>query len=220
MILVDKFEPQEVLEALSEHARQASMDTGDYAFTTCSGQSVLIERKQVSDLLHSLSTGRLMDQLRRIIIESDIPILLVEGFITITKDGFVRYRAGKSRWRYTSVQNLILTAQLSGVYLIQSPSQYNTPRIILSLYKYFQKPEHTSLVRQKVFTVFPKDRDYKRAEMLMSLPGVGVEIATRMVERFGTPMTAFSASDEELNEVGGLGPKKIKAIRKFLDDPR
>ena len=59
----------------------------------------------------------------------------------------------------------------------------------------------------------PKKMWSRRLHVLQSLPGIGQERAERLLERFGTVEACFSASEEELRDVAGIGAKTARLIR-------
>jgi len=48
--------------------------------------------------------------------------------------------------------------------------------------------------------------------MLMGLPGVGVEVANRVLEKFGRVPWEWSCTKEELMEVPGVGKKTAERL--------
>ena len=61
------------------------------------------------------------------------------------------------------------------------------------------------------------DLQKQQLSVLCSLPGVGEKLATRMLEKFGSPGNTLKAPYTELAKVQGLGESKALKIRKMLD---
>jgi len=213
MILVDVHEPKRVSKVLGDLAHVESLEVGDYQFPTSNGKVVIVERKSSTDLLSSLSSGRFHEQVRNMLQEDCVPVLLLEGFMSCTKDGFVKVRYGITKWRYNSVQHMLMTAQLAGLYITKSPTVYHTPIVIKDLYYYFQKEDHESLRRRRMAAIIPGLEESSKLEMLTAIPGIGAELAKRLLGRFGTPLGVLSASDQKLLSVHGMGPKKLEVLR-------
>lgn len=61
-----------------------------------------------------------------------------------------------------------------------------------------------------------KKREASKEEIginiLCGLPGVGEEMAKKLLERFKNPIDVFNATEEELQEVEGIGAKRAKEI--------
>ena len=61
------------------------------------------------------------------------------------------------------------------------------------------------------------DLQKQQLSVLGSLPGVGEKLATRTLERFGSPSKSLSASFTELSKIKGLGESRALKIKKMLD---
>lgn len=219
MILIDLHEPESVLKGLGKLGCKVQLAVGDYLFFTVNREKVIVERKAISDLLNSLRSGRLQEQVRNTITHADVPILLVEGFMTSTKEGRIRHKAGVSKWRYNAMQNFLMTAQLAGMYVLHSPNTFFTPQILKSLFAYFQKEEHESLrKRPRSIVLYPAGDRERQKDLLATIPGIGPELAGRLLERFESPLAVFVASDEDLLEVSGVGKKKVEMMRKMIGE--
>jgi DNA excision repair protein ERCC-4 len=57
----------------------------------------------------------------------------------------------------------------------------------------------------------------QQLSVLCSLPGIGEKLATRMLERFGSPARTLNASFAELAKVEGLGEARAKKIKQMLE---
>lgn len=222
MILIDVHEPIAILDELSKlgsKGQKLPLKTGDYYFFSHDAKKVLIERKTVTDLLNSLKDGSLQNQVERLVLESDYPFLLIEGYWTSTRDNFIKHTAGTSGWDWVKVQMYLTTIQLSGVYILYTTNHKTTAATVLGLYKYFQKKEHTSLSRARVLSIFPKDINARRVKFLSVIPGIGPEIAKRILDRFTGPANAILAWDEDLLAIRGIGDITLREWKSFLYPP-
>jgi ERCC4-type nuclease len=68
-------------------------------------------------------------------------------------------------------------------------------------------PEHVPYRPAKA-----KRKKSRQLDVLQSLPGVGPDRASGLLQRFETVRACFSASTTELMEVDGIGPKTAEAI--------
>ena len=59
-------------------------------------------------------------------------------------------------------------------------------------------------------------RDYQ-IHLLTGLPGVGEELAGRVVDHFGKLPWMWTVTEEELCQVQGIGPKKARKMMEALD---
>jgi len=211
VILVDSREPIDIAEGISE-ATRVTLPVGDYAFFTCKGEKVLVERKTPGDLLTSFQTGRFQGQVRRLVEDCNYPFLLLEGHMFATSDGFTKFKSQIVKWRFVSVQNILITAQLSGLYLVFSDNKKGTVKMVEGMFNYFQKEEHLSLLRPKVINIFYNDTAAAREMIVSSVPGIGPELAKRLLAKFRTPAEVFLANKEDLMEVEGIGPAKVEKM--------
>jgi Fanconi anemia group M protein len=62
----------------------------------------------------------------------------------------------------------------------------------------------------------PKSLSLQRQFLLEGLPGVGPVAAQRILAHFDNPLSVFSATEQELRAVKGVGPKMAANIRKVL----
>ena len=61
------------------------------------------------------------------------------------------------------------------------------------------------------------DLEKQQLSTLCSLPGIGEKFAVRLLEKFGTPLKALTATTSELAKVEGLGESRAKKIKKMLE---
>ena len=61
------------------------------------------------------------------------------------------------------------------------------------------------------------DLQQQQLSTLTSLPGVGEKLASRMLEKFGSPSSSLNASSVELSKINGMGEARAQKIRKILD---
>jgi Fanconi anemia group M protein len=59
----------------------------------------------------------------------------------------------------------------------------------------------------------------QRKEFIVAgLPGINTKIARRLLDEFENVRSIFEASEKELQDVEGLGPKKAESISRMLDE--
>jgi DNA ligase (NAD+) len=63
-----------------------------------------------------------------------------------------------------------------------------------------------------------KERPLSNIIYALGIPGVGETAASLLAERFGTIKDLASASSDELNEIGGIGPVLASSIAEFFAD--
>lgn len=221
-LIIDVYEPFYFKDKLRELGSVAPLPTGDYVWIGIHGESIGIERKDSGDLLNSFQNGRLTDQLSRLITEYTWPILLIEGSITPTHDGFCKINYGDGyqirNFRYVTIESMLLEAQLAGVFIVRSANKLNTVHLIKALYEFSQRPEHHLLNRRmRPFQIGTKVDE--QVFLLMGLPGFGEDSAKGLIETFGSPIAAMAgilANPDLALTIKGIGKQKIDRARKVL----
>ena len=171
-----------------------------------------IERKHNTDLLGSMASGRIVEQLDELTKAYALPILLIEGLITPSEEGKARIiQVADTGWNYYAIQNALLSFQMRGVFLVWTTSPLHTARMILSIEDYLNKESHDlHLTRARPFSF---DHEENRAEfLLMGLPGVGPDRAKILLEHFGSPYEVFNAKVADLTRVQGIGRVTARKI--------
>lgn len=214
MLRIDRREPKRLKEMLADIGEETELKRGDYLFFSADDLSICIERAAVGDLLSKISSGRLYTQLKEIT-RFDVPILLVEGIYSPTKDGYIRMPQVELRWNYHSVENILLDAQLRGVILARTPSLEASARLIRGYYHYFSKEGHRfEIKKQRFFTYSAKVTP--QLQLVCALPGVNWQLGHRLLDLFGSPLAVFVADERVLQEVDGIGKKKANLIHGTL----
>lgn len=161
-ITVDSREPSMLYQLIVGAARKEEIEirkeallTGDYAWESRLGLFG-VERKAASDLLNSFSSGRAAEQFRRMVGTYRVPVLLIEGRIGELETGGVDVRKGRNKhslWNFDSLDHMLLTWQMNGMFLAHSPIASRTPMKIISLYKWSNKKSHSGGLRSKMLMV-------------------------------------------------------------------
>lgn len=181
-------------------------------------QWVGIQRKEIKDFLASLYDGRLAKELAQL---QSIPyrVLVIEGNISWTNDGFMLHgsdygrKVSRKQWK-----GLLWSVRAKGVWVEFSDNWIDTLGILGWLEEWFKKSKHNSLdTRPGPDSLWgkPSNRDYQK-HLIMGLPGVGVELAERIIDKFGMPFT-WKISKEDLLCIDGIGVKKAEAIWMALE---
>lgn len=168
-----------------------------------------IQRKELSDLLASLSDGRLAKELVQMK-RCDVAMLLIEGQPQWTNDGELIGNGYGQRFTLTQHRGLIFSVLARGIGVLHSSGLNDTAGLIRSYETWLKKtPKRSSLdVRPGPVNVWgnAENRDYQR-HLLQGLPGVGPELADRVIERYGLPW-AWTITEDDLVEIEGVGKKR------------
>jgi ERCC4-type nuclease len=203
MILVDDREPERIFEMLKEMGVQVirkRLEVADYLIVH-HGFMAAVERKSASDYISSIVDGRFFDQLHNLSRSYELSLFCIIG-----KPEFSRIR------RDAFIGSLISIALKSGrkIVPIQLESERDFCLMLKSLDRQIQRGDLKTLPRLRKV-----DADDSVA-MLTAIPGVGVEKAKRLLERFGSIERVVNASIPELMRVEGIGQKQARRIFDFV----
>ena len=228
-MIVDIFEPNQIKVGLGDLATIASLKDSpggsDYLWAAHDGQTVAIERKEASDFVTSLTTGRLAEQIRRLVENYDIPILLLEGNLNANPDGLTTV-PGKNghliskNIPYLTLQDAIFECQLAGAYWAHTNNVQATIRWLKGRYEWTQRPEHELLqTRSRINTIAGRADD--PVWFLMGLPGIGVVHARALLKAFGSPyvvLDAFADPNKHhfIKMIRGISDGIIDQVREVL----
>ena len=203
-IIVDEREKKsgipDLLNGIGINLEIKMLPVGDYIVAP----ETIVERKSISDLVSSIFDGRLFDQCNRLKEHFQFPIIVIEGNVgeieELTENPFVFYGA---------VSSVAIDFKIP---IIFTPNASHTAKLLVSMCsrKDVTKGPFIKKIRKS------DNLQSQQLSVLCSLPGVGEKTATRMLEKFGTPLKVFSASTIELSKIIGLGEARAKKIKKML----
>lgn len=168
------------------------------------------QRKEISDLIASVGDGRLAKEIQQMQ-SLDHRFLIVEGVTKSTTDGILWKGFGRP-WTMQQFRNLLRGVASQGVIVEQTASLKGTGDLVPELVRWTMK-EHRSLKgRPGPASVWGKadNRDYQ-VHLLQGLPGIGIELAERIIDQLGMPL-GWAVSKTELLSVPGLGKKKVDTV--------
>lgn len=185
------------------------------------GQRTGIQRKQFpADFTASLADGRLTEQLHQMQ-TLDRRLLIVEGYGIWTEDGALvdTYRRFTRQQFYSTVWSAAFQFDIE-VFQVRDINE--TIQVLQSIETWANKPKHVSLLRRpgpkRASWGTVSNKDYS-IHLLQSFPGVGVELAKRIVDRFGKAPIRWEIDVDELTKVAGIGKKKAERILGVLNGP-
>jgi len=170
---------------------------GDYIVS----DRTAIERKSAQDLADSLVDGRLFDQIARLRDRYERPVLLVEGDDPFTKRNITR----------EAMMGAIASISIDfGIPVVFTRDPAMTAEYVIAA----AKREIDRGEKPRVSKA-PKGGDLRTIQIriVSSLPGVSSVLAGRLLDKFGSIERIFSATEEELSSVEGIGKGKAKEIR-------
>lgn len=216
MIWVSPTEPQ----SLREVAHRVSMFPEDFGVDAlCAGQGEMvgIQRKTVADFVASVEDGRLTEQIVKMD-KLDHAMVLIEGPVDFMHGELVLNGWGraitKAGWR-----RMMLTVRAAGVHVEYSRDIADTIEWVMAAEGWCQSPGHSTLQvkgRRVEGKWGERTRVHYQTAMLASLPGVGEELAKRIIEQVGFPFELTT----DLTCIKGMGDKKVRGVEQVVGRPR
>lgn len=189
-----------LLKSIGMEVEVKTLQVGDYIVSP----ETIVERKSIRDLLSSIFDGRLFDQCGRLKEHYKHPVVVMEGNVDeieeIVENAMVFYGA---------VSKVALDF---GIPVMPTPSASHTAKLLVAMCARRESSAGPYLKKIKKYD----DLERQQLSVLCSLPGVGEKFAARMLERFGTPRDALTASSVDLAKVAGLGQARARKITKAL----
>ncbi len=194
LVIASQSEPKEAVPKLIALGLNAlSGEAGsDYVWYP-RGQQWAIERKTVNNLLGSLSDRQLVEQTHRGSEQFDRYIILIEGEFHRNARGLLEYGDFESKWQYSSVFGMIFALTMVGtnVSVINWPVMYDSPYAIANIVA-ASSNARTGFTSERQRPDLPPTaalggKLYGDALWsLCALPGCGPEVATALLQEFGT----------------------------------
>ncbi|MDD5418048.1 MAG: ERCC4 domain-containing protein [Candidatus Nanoarchaeia archaeon] len=187
------------LSEMNAEVVKMSLPVGDYLVA----DDTIVERKTVSDFISSIYDKRIFTQLECMKKCFDSSVLVIEGDESLCHS---------KRIHENGVIGVISKIALDyKIPIIRTAGEEETAKYIYSFAKRKQNNNNPS------FSIdFRKKSKSSRENILVSLPGVGVKIAFKLLKHFGSVENVFMAGEDELIQVSSIGKKKAKQIRKLL----
>ena len=242
MILVDDRTGAVELEpyvAKMAPCRINRLEYGDFAWVGNGKEneplSIGVERKTISDLCSSITTGRLSGHqlLGLLNTYSHVTILLEGIWRSSPQDGMLEvYRGGTwaplkrgpTRWMANTIYNYLNTlSMMCGVKVWQTGTAVESAQWIAALYRWSQKDWHEHRSLHQFCEIPPRGaRARLTAPTLVhriagEFKGVGFDRGAKIAGRFATPWDFLTASEAELTEIEGIGPKLAASIVKEIN---
>ena len=179
------------------------LEVGDFVIT----DDIVIERKTINDFLESIIDGRLYNQLGKMASNYNSPMILVEGsqseLFTI-----------RNIHRNAIIGTLTTIALNYRIPVIFTADAHETAEYIFVTAKREQLKSGSEIrlrVGHKGLSIGQQQRF-----IVESLPSVGPALAISLLEKFGSIKNIANASEQGLQEIENLGPKKARQIIRVL----
>ncbi|MFC2143007.1 ERCC4 domain-containing protein [Candidatus Aenigmatarchaeota archaeon] len=205
IIYSDTGEKNKVIDILKKKCslRKKRLEVSDYILS----KDVAVERKTTSDFISSIIDGRLFKQINELKNNFPKPILIIEGESLFNNGRKIHPNAIRG-----AIASIATEYSLP---IIWTVSQMETAEILFSIAKREQAHiKNTIAIRGKKKT---KSSNEEQLFLIAGLPKVNNKIAKNLLKYFGSPEAVFTASETELQKVGGVGKEMSKRIKKLLE---
>jgi DNA excision repair protein ERCC-4 len=210
-VLIDNREPlsieMELLEKGNLLVKRKRLEIGDYLFDN----DLLVERKTVLDFCASIKDGRLFNQLYRLAYSKTPGILILEGRQKDFKE---------TDFSVSAIQGILVSISLGfKIPILRSKNIKETVEIMLQGYKQMTKE---NFQQKKIYPIkrnFKKKKDRfleQKIHILEGFPGIGVDRANLLLEKFQTLDRVFQSGKEEFLSLKGIGINTWERFQEIL----
>jgi hypothetical protein len=176
-----------------------------------------VQRKEVKDLLASVDDGRLAMQLAQMQgAPLDLRVVLVEGQMRWSGSGLDAVLdggwtgRGSRVWTRQQMLGIEWSVRARGADWVQTGGLDETLAWVQYAEDWWRRGEHRGLTRRPAApTAWGTAQSWEWAAwVLQGFPGVGSELAKRIVRQFGGLPLKWTVSAEELAQVQGISEKR------------
>ena len=210
-IIVDSREAssaEKIVKGLIErgvNVKTELLEKGDYILS----DQCAVERKTVNDFVYTLTRRYLFEQLFRLKDVYPKSLIVLEGYLPII------YKF--SHIQPASIWGAMFTLAKNGISIVNTASYKETIDFL------YVAARQEQIVEKRSPTVhaFKKCDTLSDAQvyLLASLPNVGREKATAILQSYQTPLNAFINVDDWSKSVNGLGPVITNRVKEVLSTP-
>jgi ERCC4-type nuclease len=185
--------------------KTVTLEKGDYILS----DECAVERKTVNDFVYTLTRRYLFEQIFRLKEAYPKSLLLIEGYLPI----IYKY----SKVQPAAVWGAMFNLAKNGVAIVNTASQKETVDFLYVAARQEQVVEK----RQPTVHAFKNYDTTSDAQLyfIASLPNVGREKATAILQSYQTPQNALINVDDWGKTVNGLGPVITNKVKQILTTP-
>ena len=180
-----------------------------------------VQRKRWDDLLASVEDGRLALEARQW--RNARVLLALEGRVPVTDDGAILRGGWGQRWTLEALWAVLWgVTNLSGSPVTATDDAEGTARAARAWVAWWRKGWHRTLETRPgpgrtPWGGDPGDKEWA-TWVMQGFPGVGPEIARRIVDRFGGAPLKLSVPREELLAIEGIGEGRVGRIERLFGE--
>jgi len=184
------------LHELGAELQIAGLKIGDYQIN-----NIIIERKTFQDLISSMLSKRLIEQLLNMQ-QYEKKLLIIEG--KENKELFEN-----SKLNPNSIKGLLLSISLEmNIPIIQTKNEEETAIYLYLLAKKQLKPSSEISFHSRI----PKTKEEQKKYILESFPNIGPKTAEKLLKEFKTIKNIINATQENLEKIIGKRAQDLKDL--------
>ncbi len=211
-VIIDNREPKELIVELAKDldTKVKQLITADYIIQTknTDGKEIQvgIERKVLNDFLNSIIDKRIIQQLLRLKENFQVPLLIIEGHENIY---MIR------NFHPNAIRGMLASIAIDfQIPILQTKNYRDTASLIKIIAKRLKKQTSTiSLLKKRKPPTLKEQQEY----IIESLPGIGAILARSLLKKFKSVKSIINASEEKLQKIKKIGPKKAKLIKNVIE---
>lgn len=201
IVIVCDYREKEVighLKKLGVVVNERGLEIGDFV---CS-KRVCIERKSHADFIGSIIDGRIFEQAEHLRKNFEKPIVVIEGY----SNRRINENALKA-----ATASLLVDFNVS---ILTTRNPLDTAKTIFWIAKREQFEKKAGIG----IKVGKKPKEVKKLQefIVAGIPGISLVLAKRLLKKFGSIEKVFTADEDELKKVKGIGKEVAKRIKKIL----
>jgi Fanconi anemia group M protein len=177
------------------------LSIGDFLIS----QRVAVEYKNVQDFVDSIIDGRLLFQLKELK-KYERPLFIIEG----SEDMYAVRKIHPN-----AIRGMIATITVSyGIPLIQTKNARDTAELLMTIAKKEQLDEKSEVTYHYAKPLTLKEQ---QEYFISALPNIGMGGAKPLLKHFKSVKNIVNASEQELQDVDLIGPKKSKTLKELFE---
>ncbi len=182
--------------------RTGQLESADYLVSGRVG----VELKKVPDFVASIIDGRLLEQVRGLKNSFDKAVLIIEGEEDIYAVRKVHANA---------IRGMLSSIVLDfGVPVLYTRNPKDTAGLLAVMAKREQERDRDFSYHERKPQTMKEQQEF----LVSSLPGVGVQTARKLLEKFGSVKSVVNATKEELIALEGVGEKTAERLLKLFEE--
>lgn len=177
-----------------------------------------VQRKELKDLIASVGDGRLAKEVAQMRDTIPIPMVVIEGKIQFDLSGNLMWNSWGQDFTRAQWKGMLWSLMSEGVHIEYTKDIGETVALIQLYAKWSQKAKHTSIMRRPgPFSPWGTvgSEDYA-VHLLQGFDGLGTDRAKAIVKHFGGVPLQWTATEQEMLKVPGIGKGIVTKLLKAL----